>query len=152
METYKIFIETDDTFRICAGNYADFPSAKAAYANMIADLVGKQKETLFGNDAWEEFKAELPEEIKKILHGYETEGSAPAQADAEGDTDNYHYKISGNYLEIIDSEDAEYAPNYSLQTNTLGMDGSKEEYQFRIWASTGMMTQEALIVRLIHSA
>lgn len=150
MENYKIFIETDDVFKICVGEYADFPSAKAAYAKMIADLVGNQKTTPYGsydNEVWEEFQAEFPEEIQTILRGYATEGSVPEQADNEGDTDNYHYEISGNYLEIIDSEDAEYAPNYSLQTNTLGMDGSEEEYRFRFWAGIGMADQ-ALIVRL----
>ena len=148
MEKYKIYVETDDIFSICIGEYSDFQSAKQQFQKMISDLVGKQK--LFDSDTWDEFKEEFPDTIKRVLLNYETEGCAAEQEDIEGDTDNYHYSISGNRFEIVDSEDAEYAPAYSLQTNTLGMDGNEDEYEFRMWAGMGMSDQ-ILIVCLRRS-
>lgn len=146
MEQFKLYVETDDAFSICVGEHADFQSAKQQFQKMVSDLVGNQK--LLNSLIWDEFmEEEFPDTIKNILLAYASEGYAATQEDAEGDTCNYHYAIAGDYFEIIDSEDAEYAPNYSLQTNTLGMDGSKDEYRFRMWTGTGMADQ-ALIIRL----
>ena len=38
-------------------------------------------------------------------------------------------------LEIYENDEAEYAPNYALQTNMLGMNGDEQEYRFRLWSS-----------------
>lgn len=149
MGNFKIYVETDDAFSVCVSEHSDFQSAKQQYQKLIGNLLGNQK--LCSKGVWDEFTEEFPDVIKRILHSYESEGCVDKQEDVEGDTDNYHYSISGICFEIIDREGAEYAPDYLLQTNTLGMDGSEDLYEFRIWAGMGRFDQ-ALWICMMRSA
>jgi hypothetical protein len=145
--SYKIFIETDDIFKIGCCEFDSFLSAKHKVGEMIVDLMESNKERDFAG-CWDEFKEEFPQEILSIIEGFEQTGLTPAvELSMEGDTVNYHYSISDNILEIIDSENAEYAPSYSLQTNMLGMSDESSDYFFRIWSGISMMEQ-AIIIRL----
>ena len=146
--SYKIFIQTDDIFKIGCCEFDSFLSAKHKVGEMIVDLMESIKERDFVG-CWDEFKEEFPQEILSIIEGFEQTGLTPAvELSMEGDTVNYHYSISDNILKIIDSENAEYAPSYSLQTNMLGMNDESSNYFFRIWSGIPIMMEQAVIIRL----
>ena len=132
---YKISIKTDgDFFTVDCCEFEHFADAKARVGKMVVDLMTSHIEHDFVG-CWEEFKEEFPEEVLSIIESFEYDGVASASNSIEGDTDNYHYVISGNTFKIYDSDDGEYAPTYALQTNMLGMNGDEEEYRFRLWSS-----------------
>ena len=133
--SYKISIKTDgDFFAVDCCEFEHFADAKVRVRKMIVDLMTSHIEHDFVG-CWEEFKDEFPEEVRSIIENFENDGVASASNSIEGDTDNYHYVISGNTFKIYDSDDGEYAPTYALQTNMLGMNGDEEEYRFRLWSS-----------------
>lgn len=133
--SYKISIKTDgDFFTVDCCEFEHFADAKTRVGKMIVDLMTSHLEHDFVG-CWEEFKEEFPEEVLSIIESFEYDGVAPASNSIEGDTDNYHYVISGNTFKIYDSDDGEYAPTYAIQTNMLGMNGDEEEYRFRLWSS-----------------
>ena len=132
--SYKISIKTDgDFFAVDCCEFEHFADAKARVEKMVVDLMTSHIEHDFVG-CWEEFKEEFPEEVLSIIESFEYDGVASASNSIEGDTDNYHYIISGNTLKIYDSDDGEYAPTYAIQTNMLGMNGDEEEYRFRLWS------------------
>ena len=132
---YKISINTDgDFFAVDCCEFEHFADAKARVEKMVVDLMTSHIEHDFVG-CWEEFKEEFPEEVLRIIESFEYDGVASASNSREGDTDNYHYVISGSTFKIYDSDDGEYAPTYALQTNMLGMNGDEEEYRFRLWSS-----------------
>ena len=133
--SYKISIKTDgDFFAVDCCEFEHFADAKTRVGKMVVDLMTSHIEHDFVG-CWEEFKEEFPEEVLSIIESFEYDGAASASNSIEGDTDNYHYVISGNTFKIYDSDDGEYAPTYALQTNMLGMNGDEEEYRFRLWSS-----------------
>ena len=133
--SYKISIKTDgDFFAVDCCEFERFEDAKAQVGKMIVDLMTSHIEHDFVG-CWEEFKEEFPEEVLSIIESFEYDGVASASNSIEGDTDNYHYIISGNTFKIYDSDDSEYAPTYAIQTNMLGMNGDEEGYRFRLWSS-----------------
>ena len=132
--SYKISIKADaDFFTVGCCEFEHFEDAKVQVGKMIVDLMTSHVEHDFVG-CWEEFKEEFPEEVLSIIESFEYDGVASASNSIEGDTDNYHYVISGNTFKIYDSDDGEYAPTYALQTNMLGMNGDEEEYRFRLWS------------------
>lgn len=133
--SYKISIKTDgDFFTVDCCEFEHFADAKTRVGKMVVDLMTSHIEHDFVG-CWEEFKEEFPEEVLSIIESFEYDGAASASNSIEGDTDNYHYVISGNTFKIYDSDDGEYAPTYAIQTNMLGMNGDEEEYRFRLWSS-----------------
>ena len=133
--SYKISVKTDgDFFAVDCCEFEHFADAKAQVGKMIVDLMTSHIEHDYVG-CWEEFKDEFPEEVLSIIESFENDGVASAADAAEGYTDNYHYVISENSLEIYENDEAEYAPNYALQTNMLGMNGDEQEYRFRLWSS-----------------
>lgn len=143
--SYKISIKTDgDFFAVGCCEFEHFADAKAQVGKMIVDLMTSH----IGHDfcgCWEEFKGEFPEEVRSIIDGFENDGTASASDPVEGDTNNYHYVVFGNSIEIYESDEGEYAPNYAIQTNMLGMSGDEEEYRFRLWSSVDGGQQELTI-------
>lgn len=135
--SYKIFVETDNHFRVCCGEYKDFTEARKQTEKMIMDLFESAKERQPLGGSLDEFLEEFPEEIASLIRSFEITGSAYADFTDEGDTDNYHYIVTDDSLKIYESEDGEYAPDYSLQTNMLNMTGDKESYNFRLWSALG---------------
>ena len=132
--SYKISIKTDgDFFTVDCCEFEHFADAKTRVGKMVVDLMTSHIEHDFVG-CWEEFKEEFPEEVLSIIESFEYDGAASASNSIEGDTDNYHYVISGNTFKIYDSDDGEYAPTYAIQTNMLGMNGDEEEYRFRLWS------------------
>ena len=132
--SYKISIKTDgDFFTVDCCEFEHFEDAKAQVGKMIINLMTSHTEHDFCG-CWEEFKEEFPEEVLSIIESFENDGVAPASNPMEGDTDNYHYVISENSIEIYESDKGEFAPTYALQTNMLGMNGDEEEYRFRLWS------------------
>lgn len=148
--SYKIFVETDNHFRVCCGEYEDFTEARNQTEKMIMDLFESAKSNAPLGGVLDEFIEEFPEEIASLIRSFETTGSASADFTDEGDTDNCHYVVTENILETYESENGMYFPEYSLQTNMLNMSGNEESYKFRLWSCLGD-TDEGLTIRLLSA-
>ena len=132
--SYKISIKTDgDFFAVDCCEFEHFADAKSRVRKMIVDLMTSHVEHDFCG-RWEEFKSEFPKEVLSIIESFENDGVASAANAAEGYTDGYYYLISGNSIAINENHKCEYAPDYKLQTNMLGMNGDEKEYRFRLWS------------------
>ena len=146
--SYKISIKTDgDFFAVACCEFKHFADAKAQVGKMIVDLMSNHIECDYGV-FWEEFKDEFPEEVRNIIESFENDGAAPASNPMEGDTENYHYVISESSINIYENVESEYAPNYKLQTDILGMNGDEEEYRFRLWSGALFGDPQALTICL----
>ena len=132
---YKISIKADaDFFTVGCCEFEHFEDAKAQVGKMIVDLMTSHVEHDFCG-RWEAFKSEFPKEVLSIIENFENDGVASAANAAEGYTDGYYYLISGNSIVIDENHKCEYAPDYKLATNMLGMNGDEKEYRFRLWSS-----------------
>ena len=135
--SYKISVKTDNHFCVCCGEYEDFAEAKKQTEKMIVDLFESARNNDPLRGSLDDFLSEFPEEIASLIRSFEATGAASASFTDENDTDNCHYVVSDNSLEIYESEDGEYLPTYSLQTNMLNMTGDEDSYRFRLWSSLG---------------
>ena len=146
--SYKISIKTaGDFFTVGCCELEHFEDAKAHVGKMIVDLMTSHVEQdICGR--WEEFKSEFPKEVLSIIESFENDGVASAANAAEGYTDGYYYLISGNSIVIDENHKCEYAPDYKLQTNMLGMNGDEEEYRFRLWSGAMYGNPQGLTICL----
>ena len=132
--SYKISIKADaNFFTVGCCEFEHFEDAKAQVGKMIVDLMTSHLEYDFSG-SWEAFKSEFPKEVLSIIESFENDGVASAANAAEGYTDGYYYLISGNSITIDENHKCEYAPDYKLGTNMLGMNGDEKEYCFRLWS------------------
>ena len=146
--SYKISIKTaGDFFTVDCCEFEHFEDAKAQVGKMIIDLMTSHVEHDFCG-RWEEFKSEFPKEVLSIIESFENDGVASAANAEEGYTDGYYYLISGNSIAIDENHKCEYAPDYKLVTNMLGMNGDEKEYRFRLWSGAMYGNPEGLTICL----
>lgn len=148
--SYKIFIETDNHFRVCCGEFESFTKAKEQMEDMISEMIN----SLVSNDfcgCWDEFLEEFPDEVETIIRCFQSFGFAHSELIDEDDTDSYHYIVTEQDFRIFDCEDGMFAPLFSLETNMLNLSDDIKDCEFRLWSSMGD-TDEGLTIRLIQNS
>ena len=148
--SYKLYVETENCFNVCVGDFEDYDDAQSQMESMIKDLLASAKKSRSG--AWVAFKEQFPDSIYQTLNSYEAIGCAYNQEDFDIWTEEVSYEVSDNLFHLeTDNEALRY--NYTLATNTLGMDGSEEEYYFtlqmRNHATCVLERNDTLTIRLM---
>ena len=116
---------------------------------MQCDIIVKNYKLDYFDGLWEDFKDEMPDNLKEILSSYEQNGFANFTDKAYGTTSNYEYQIGETFFWIFDIVGEESETSINIESNFINSNAKlDEEYYFKIYFREELAINENISVIL----